>query len=106
MVVHFPFFLDRRYVLTFFRAKESDILLVTIDAYTCQDVYSEACAVLAECDHREDARIIIVCNKCDLVENRMRDHSLPWPLVYTSCLSGVGLDKLASCLTKLICTLC
>ncbi|VDN30922.1 unnamed protein product, partial [Gongylonema pulchrum] len=88
------------------RAKEADILLVVMDSSLCKDIDAEACSLLSDLELREDVRIVIVCNKCDLRNVQHSLDSTSWPIVHVSCITGAGVESLFDVIRQQIDELC
>lgn len=69
--------------------------MAVVDSSECQDVVAEVRSILSFFHLREGARVVVVCNKCDL-QSAQLPLNFPWPVVHVSCVSATGLHSLVS----------
>uniref|UniRef100_A0A183EBY4 MnmE_helical domain-containing protein n=1 Tax=Gongylonema pulchrum TaxID=637853 RepID=A0A183EBY4_9BILA len=81
-------------------------LLVVMDSSLCKDIGAETCSLLSDLELREDVRIVIVCNKCDLPGVQHSLDSASWPIVHVSCITGAGIESLFDVIRQQIDELC
>lgn len=90
---------------TLARAEEADLVLLVTDLSVVRNLADEVNFILNECPLQKDIRLIVVCNKCDLIEKRI-DVQLPWKVVYTSCVVDGGTDALVEAISREVKDLC
>ncbi|KHN70694.1 tRNA modification GTPase GTPBP3, mitochondrial [Toxocara canis] len=93
---------------TIARAAEAQVLLAVVDVSRCENLEAEVTALLRHCKREHAPSIVVACNKSDLLPSHTRYDvsSLPWKVIFTSCIDAAGIDKLLEAVEEEIGTLC